>query len=287
MINQEMLGKVCIVTGANSGMGKIIATDLANKSAILIMVCRVKDKPHVALKEIVGKTKNPNIDLMVTDLSSQKEVRELANKIKEKYPKIDILINNAGCMSFGYVETTEGIETTFATNHLASFLLTNLLLDNLKASEKARIINIASEASKTGKINFKDINLKNEYSVFKAYAQSKLANIIFTYELARKLNNHKNITVNCVHPGIIPNTKLGKGSKMFARYIESIPKSLILTPEEGAETTIWLACSKDVENITGKYFYKNNQIKSNPVSYDLDVAKELWDLSVKLTGLEI
>jgi len=266
MINQEMLGKVCIVTGANSGMGKIIATDLANKSAILIMVCRVKDKPHVALKEIVGKTKNPNIDLMVTDLSSQKEVRELANKIKEKYPKIDILINNAGCMSFGYVETTEGIETTFATNHLASFLLTNLLLDNLKASEKARIINIASEASKTGKINFKDINLKNEYSVFKAYAQSKLANIIFTYELARKLNNHKNITVNCVHPGIIPNTKLGKGSKMFARYIESIPKSLILTPEEGAETTIWLACSKDVENITGKYFYKNNQIKSNPVS---------------------
>ena len=280
-----MLGKVCIVTGANSGMGKIIATELANKSATLIMVCRIKDKPHVALNEINGKTKNPNIDLMVTDLSSQKEVRALANKIKEKYPTIDVLINNAGCMSFGYVETPEGIETTFATNYLSSFLLTNLLLDNLKASKEARIINVASEASKKGKINFKDINLKNEYSTFKAYAQSKLANILFSYELARRLNGYKNITVNCVHPGIVPDTKLGQGSKLFTKYIESIPKSLILTPEEGAITTLWLACSKDVKDITGKYFYKNNQITSNPDSYDLEIAENLWDLSVTLTGL--
>jgi len=285
MINEEMLGKVCIVTGANSGMGKIIATELANKSATLIMVCRIKDKPHVALNEINGKTKNPNIDLMVTDLSSQKEVRALANKIKEKYPTIDVLINNAGCMSFGYVETPEGIETTFATNYLSSFLLTNLLLDNLKASKEARIINVASEASKKGKINFKDINLKNEYSTFKAYAQSKLANILFSYELARRLNGYKNITVNCVHPGIVPDTKLGQGSKLFTKYIESIPKSLILTPEEGAITTLWLACSKDVKDITGKYFYKNNQITSNPDSYDLEIAENLWDLSVTLTGL--
>ena len=285
MINEEMLGKVCIVTGANSGMGKIIATELANKSATLVMVCRIKDKPHVALNEINGKTKNPNIDLMVTDLSSQKEVRALANKIKEKYPTIDVLINNAGCMSFGYVETPEGIETTFATNYLSSFLLTNLLLDNLKASKEARIINVASEASKKGKINFKDINLKNEYSTFKAYAQSKLANILFSYELARRLNGYKNITVNCVHPGIVPDTKLGQGSKLFTKYIESIPKSLILTPEEGAITTLWLACSKDVKDITGKYFYKNNQITSNPDSYDLEIAENLWDLSVTLTGL--
>ncbi|MFH1500342.1 MAG: SDR family oxidoreductase [archaeon] len=285
MINQDMLGKVCIVTGANSGMGKIIATELANKGATLIMVCRNKDRPNTALNDIVGKTKNPNIDLMVTDLSSQKEVRELANKLKEKYPRIDILINNAGCMSFGYSETLEGIETTFATNHLASFLLTNLLLENLKTSKDARIINVASEASKSGKINFEDTNLKSDYSAFKAYSQSKLANILFTYELARRLKSCKNITVNCIHPGIVPNTKLGQGSKMFAKYIETIPKSSILTPEEGAETTVWLACSKDVKNITGKYFYKKSQIKSSPVSYDLEVAKKLWDLSVKLTGL--
>ncbi|MDD5193854.1 MAG: SDR family oxidoreductase [Candidatus Nanoarchaeia archaeon] len=285
MINEEMSGKVCVVTGANSGMGKIIATELANKSATLIIVCRIKDKPQEALNQIISKTKNPNIELMITDLSSQKQVRELAKKIKEKYNKIDVLINNAGCMSYGYVETPEGIETTLATNHLAPFLLTNLLLNNLKESKEARIINVASEASKSGKINFENINLKNEYSSFKAYAQSKLANILFTYELARRLKNHKNISVNCVHPGIVPNTKLGQGSKLFAKYISTIPKSLILTPEEGARTTVWLACSKDMQNITGKYFYQNNPIESSPVSYDLEVAQKLWDLSAKLTGL--
>jgi NAD(P)-dependent dehydrogenase (short-subunit alcohol dehydrogenase family) len=263
-------------------MGKIIATSLANKNATVIIVCRVRDKPHVALNEIRDKTKNPNIDLMVTDLSSQEEIKKLANKIKEKYPKIDVLINNAGCMSFGYSETPEGIETTFATNHLAYFLLTDLLLDNLKASKEARIINVASEASKTGKINFEDINLKEDYSTFKAYAQSKLANIMFTYELARRLKDQNNITVNCVHPGNVPNTKLGQGSNLFAKYIAKIPKSLISTPEKGAETTIWLACSKDIKDITGKYFYKKEQIKSNAFSYDLNFAKKLWDLSEKL-----
>jgi len=285
MITSEMAGKVCVVTGANSGMGKIIATQLANKSATLIMVCRVKEKPNVALQEIVAKTKNPHIDLMVTDLSSQQEVRELAQKIKEKYPVIDVLINNAGCMSFGYKETPQGIETTLATNHLAPFLLTNLLLDNLKASKSARIINISSQASKTAAINFEDINLKNEYTTFKAYAQSKLANILFTYELARILSDHKNITVNCVHPGIVPHTKLGQGSNLFANYIASIPPSLILTPEQGAQTTLWLACAKELENITGKYFYNNTQIESSPLSYDKEIAKKLWELSEKLVGL--
>jgi NAD(P)-dependent dehydrogenase (short-subunit alcohol dehydrogenase family) len=285
MISQELLGKVCIVTGANSGMGKIIAKNFANKGATVIMVCRNRDKPHVALKELLDQTKNPNIELMITELSSQKSVRELASKIKQKYPVIDILINNAGCMSFGYSETEEGIETTFATNHLASFLLTNLLLDNLKKSKQAKIINIASEASKTSKINFQDINLKNDYSTFKAYAQSKLANILFTYELARRLECHDNITVNCVHPGIVPNTKLGQGSKLFANYIATIPKHMVITPEEGAETTIWLACSEEAININGKYFYNKEQIQSNPISYDLDTAKNLWDLSVELTNL--
>ena len=292
MINQSMKNKVCIVTGANSGMGKIIATDLANKGATLIMVCRIREKPHVALNEVSAKSKNPNIELMITDLSSQKEIRELANKIKEKYPKIDLLINNAGGMNFKYSETSQGIETTFATNHLAYFLLTNLLLDNLKASENARIINIASEASKNAKIDFEDINLKKDYSTFKAYSQSKLANILFTYELARRLNNQNNnnnnqcnITVNCVHPGNIPNTKLGQGSKLFANFIKTLPKDQILTPEEGAKTTIWLATSKDAQEITGKYFYKKEQIKSNPISYNLNIAKRLWELSEGLCGL--
>jgi len=277
-MDESLKDKVVIVTGANSGMGKIIATNLAKRGATTIIVCRTREKPNVALNEIQGRSKNPNIDLMTTDLSSQEEIRILANNIKEKYPKIDILINNAGCMSFGYEETIEGIERTFATNHLAYFLLTNLLLPNLKESEDPRIINVASNASDSAKINWEDLNLKNDYSTFKAYAQSKLANIMFTYELARK---EPQVKVNCVHPGNIPNTKLGQGSNIFKNYIDSVPKHLILTPEEGADTSIWLATSK--LETTGKYFHKREQIKSNPISYDIDQTKKLWEVSEKLT----
>jgi len=284
MLNQNLKDKVCIVTGANSGMGKILATSLANQGATLIMVCRIREKPQVAWEEIRGKTKNPNIELMVTDLSSQKEIRTLAEKIKLKYPQVHVLINNAGCMNFGYSETIDRIETTFATNHLAYFLLTNLLLDNLKSAHHARIINVASDAEKSGILDFEDLNMKNNYSCFKAYSQSKLANLLFTYELARRLKN-TNITVNCVHPGLVPNTKLGKGSKIFANFIASVPPELLRTPEQGAETTIWLASSPEVEGITGKYFSEKKEISSSPQSYDLDKAKKLWDISEKMCGL--
>ncbi|MAH07101.1 short-chain dehydrogenase [Candidatus Pacearchaeota archaeon] len=285
MTPKDLLNKTCIVTGANSGMGKIIATNLAKRGATLIMVCRIRDRAHVALNDVKMQSKNPNIDFMTTDLSSQEDIRELAKKINEKYPKIDILINNAGCMSFGYNETKDGIETTLATNHLAYFLLTNLLLKNLKKSNDARIINIASDASKSGKINLNDLNLKQNYSTFKAYSQSKLANILFTYELARKLKNYKNITVNAINPGNVPNTKLGQGSNIYTNYIKTLPKSEILTPEEGTETTIWLATSNEQKNTTGKYFYKKQQIKSSPISYDLELAKKLWNISAGLTNL--
>ena len=283
MINQKLKDKICIVTGANSGIGKAIAFELANQGATLIMVCRVKEKAQVAFEEIISRTKNPNVKLMLTDLSSQKEIKELAEKIKSEYPLINILINNAGCMNFGYSETLEGIETTLATNHLAYFLLTNLLLDSLK-NGKARIINVASEASKDAKINLEDLNLKNSYSSFKSYSQSKLANIIFTYELARRLKN-TGVTVNCVHPGIVPNTKLGKGSKLFSNYIASIAPSLLVSPEQAAETPIWLATSSEVEGLNGKYFHNKKEIKSHPVSYDIELGKRLWDISVKMTGL--
>lgn len=283
----DMKDKVCIVTGANSGMGKLIALDLAKRGTKLIMVCRIREKPQVAWQEIVSKSKNSEVELMVTDLSSQKEIRELAEKIKSKYPVINLLVNNAGCMNFSYTETPEKIETTFATNHLGYFLLTNLLLDNLKRSKSARIINVASEASSDGNINFKDFNLKENYSSFRAYSQSKLANILFTYELSRRLLKEgiTNVTVNCVHPGIVPDTKLGKGSKLFANYIASLPKDAISTSEKGAETTIWLATAKEVEGITGKYFFNKKEIKSTAISYDLDTALRLWEMSEKLTGL--
>ena len=277
-MDDPMKDKIVIVTGANSGMGKIIATELAKKGCTLIMVCRIREKPNVALNEVSGQSKNPNIDLMTTDLSSQKQIRELAEKINQKYPKIDVLINNAGCMSFGYSETEDNIETTFATNHLAYFLLTNLLLDNILKSNDGKIINVSSEASKSANINFDDLNMKSNYSTFKAYAQSKLANIMFTYELARK---YPEIKVNCVHPGNIPNTKLGQGSNIYKKFIETLPKNQILTPEEGADTTIWLATQPNLEH-TGKYFYQREQIKSNPISYNQELTKKLWDVSEKL-----
>jgi NAD(P)-dependent dehydrogenase (short-subunit alcohol dehydrogenase family) len=282
-MDESMKGKVVVVTGANSGMGKIIATDLASRGCTLIMVCRIREKPNVALNEVQGKSKNSNIELMSTDLSSQKEIRLLAEKIKEKYPVIDILVNNAGCMSFGYNETEDKIERTFATNHLGYFLLTNLLLDNILQSHEGKIINVSSEASRTGKINFDDLNLKEDYSTFKAYAQSKLANIMFTYELARRLDGK--VVVNCVHPGNVPNTKLGQGSNIYKKFIETLPQNLILTPEEGADTTIWLASSEEAKGISGKYFYKRNEIKSKDVSYDLEACKKLWDVSEQLVNL--
>ena len=280
MINDSLKNKVIIVTGANSGMGKIIATELAKKDCKLIMVCRIREKPNVALNEVSGQSKNPNIDLMTTDLSSQKQIRELATQIKEKYPVIDILINNAGCMSFGYEETEDNIERTFATNHLAYFLLTNLLLENITKSKDGRIINVSSEASKNAKINFTDLNLKEDYSTFKAYAQSKLANIMFTYELARKCPS---IKINCVHPGNIPNTKLGQGSNIYKKFIATLPSDQILTPEEGADTTTWLATTDLKE--TGKYFYQRRPIKSNPASYNEEEQKRLWEVSEQLTSL--
>ena len=282
-MDESMKGKVVVVTGANSGMGKIIATDLASRGCTLIMVCRIREKPNVALNEVQGKSKNSNIELMSTDLSSQKEIRLLAEKIKEKYPVIDILVNNAGCMSFGYNETEDKIERTFATNHLGYFLLTNLLLDYILQSHEGKIINVSSEASRTGKINFDDLNLKEDYSTFKAYAQSKLANIMFTYELARRLDGK--VVVNCVHPGNVPNTKLGQGSNIYKKFIETLPQNLILTPEEGADTTIWLASSEEAKGISGKYFYKRNEIKSKDVSYDLEACKKLWDVSEQLVNL--
>ncbi len=280
MQDQSLKDKIVMVTGANSGMGKIIATELAKKGCTLIMVCRIREKPNVALNEVSGQSKNPNIDLMATDLSSQKQIRELAEKIKEKYPKIDILINNAGCMSFGYEETEDKIERTFATNHLAYFLLTNLLIENIRKSDDPRIINVSSEASRSARINFADTNMKDNYSTFKAYAQSKLANIMFTYELAKR---YPTIKINCVHPGNIPNTKLGQGSNIYKKFIETLPKDLILTPEEGADTTIWLASKPNLEE-SGKYFYKRKPIESNPASYNEDDQKRLWEISEQLTN---
>jgi retinol dehydrogenase 14 len=278
-----MRDKVGIVTGANSGMGKVTAKALAQSGCTVIMVCRNFEKGKRALKEINRIVLNAKLELIISDLSSQKEIRELASEIKAKYTVIDILVNNAGSINDTYTETIDGIENTFATNHLGYFLLTNLLLDNLMLAPKARIVNVASEASRMGKINFKDINLRRNYSALKAYSQSKLANILFTYELARKLEGTR-ITVNCLHPGVV-NTNFGKDLTGIKKIMFKIFTPFLRTPEKGAETILWLAMSPEVENLTGKYFTDKKEIKSVVKSYDLSLARDLWGLSQEMTGM--
>jgi NAD(P)-dependent dehydrogenase (short-subunit alcohol dehydrogenase family) len=278
-----MKDKICIVTGANSGIGKATATELALKGARVIMVCRNKEKGMLALEEIKKISKNDTVELMIADLSSQKEIRQLAEKIRKKYPVIHVLINNAGAVNDKWSETVDKIETTFATNHLAYFLLTLLILDNLKSAPNARIINLASEAQRTGKINFEDLNLKNEFSAFKTYSQSKLANVMFTYELARRLKD-TNVTVNCMHPGLV-RTNFGKDLSGFFKGIIILMKPFMRNSEKAAETVIWLASSPDVEGISGKYYSDKKEIKSNSISYDLQVSKKLWEESEGMTGL--
>jgi NAD(P)-dependent dehydrogenase (short-subunit alcohol dehydrogenase family) len=278
-----MKDKICIVTGANSGIGKATAKELALQGATVILVCRNKEKGTLALQEIKALSKNDSVELLIADLSSQKEIRLLADKIRKKYPKIHVLINNAGAVHDKRTETVDKIETTFATNHLAYFLLTSLLLDNLKSAPKARIINLASEAQRTGKINFDDLNLKSDFSAIKSYSQSKLANVIFTYELARRLKD-TNVTANCVHPGLV-RTNFGKDLNGVFKGIIVLMKPFMRKSEKGAETVVWLASSPNVEGITGKYFTDKKEIKSNEMSYDPEVAKQLWLVSEKMTGL--
>ena len=248
------------------------------------MVCRSKEKGLIVLNEIIEKTRNPDIELIIADLSSQKDIRRAANEIKAKYPVIDVLINNAGAINDQRTETIDGYETTFATNHLGYFLFTNLLLDNLKAAPRARIVNVASEAQRMGKINFDDLQTKNGYTPMKAYSQSKLANIIFTYELAKRITG-TNITANCLHPGVV-NTNFGKELKGFTIILFKLGTPFMRNAERGAETSIWLATAPEVDGISGKYYSDKKEIKSQPASYDVEVQRKLWEISAQMTDVK-
>ncbi len=279
-----MINKICIVTGANSGIGKAVTNALAEAGATIAMICRDQEKGALALQEIQDKTKNTNLELFLADLSSQKEIRSLAQKLKERYPNIDILINNAGAINPHRVLTVDGIENTFAVNHLAYFLLTHLLLDRLKASRSPRVINVASEAQRTGKFFFDDLGLERNYTPGRAYSQSKLANVVFTYELARKLAD-TNIVVNAVHPGLV-RTNFGADLSGFFGFIIRVLTPFMRSPEKGAETVVWLATASEEERVTGKYFSDKKPIQSSKISYNMNIARQLWQVSEKLTGLQ-
>ncbi|TYQ18090.1 UNVERIFIED_CONTAM: NAD(P)-dependent dehydrogenase (short-subunit alcohol dehydrogenase family) [Acetivibrio alkalicellulosi] len=275
---------VVVITGANSGIGKATCVELAKTGATIVMLCRNLSRGNDAAKEVSSLSGNNSIYMHLCDLSSFSSIDNCCNELKNKYKRINVLINNAGVILPGYHKTSDGFELQFGVNHLGHFILTNRLLDLIISSAPSRIINVTSGAHKSGKIYFDDINLKNNYSFWRAYSQSKLANVLFTYELAERLKN-TGVTVNCLHPGAVA-TNMGINRETgFGTLITKILKPFFQTSEEGASTSIYLATSNDVKDVTGKYFYRKKAIKSSKSSYDKSLARKLWDLSEKLTHI--
>jgi retinol dehydrogenase 14 len=280
----SMAGKTVLVTGATSGIGQATALELARQGANVCIVARNKSKGETVLEEIKRTTGNTKLELFVADLSSMKEVRRLAQEFKAQHARLDVLVNNAGGVYDTRQTTADGLEYTFAFNHLASFLLTSLLLDTLKASAPSRIVNVSSGAQANGKIDFDDLMGEKRYSSFDAYSASKLANVMFTYALARRLSG-TGVTVNTLHPGLV-GTNFGSNAKsLLWRGVASLAKTFSMPPERGAETTIFLASSSDVAGVSGKYFDKKKAVASGAVSHDEVAQERLWAESAKLVGL--
>ena len=279
----SMTGKVCMVTGANSGIGKATALGLANIGATVVMVCRCQERGEAALAEIKQKSSNERIFLLLADLASQAAIRKLAEDFKRQYSELHVLINNAGIIPRKRQETVDGFETQFAVNHLAPFLLTNLLLDVLISSAPARIVTVSSDMHRGATINFDDLQSVGSYRPVRVYSETKLANVLFTYELTRKLQGTK-VTANCLHPGMVA-TKLLADGMGIPRPLKSTTKLIGSSPEKGAKTSIFLAASPEVEGVSGKYFVKQRAVESSKISYDQDLASRLWRQSTELTGL--
>jgi NAD(P)-dependent dehydrogenase (short-subunit alcohol dehydrogenase family) len=276
-------GKTMMVTGANSGIGKVTALELAKTGARVVMICRDRERGNTAKNEIVSASGNKNVDLLIADLSSLAAIRNVVSEFLKKYDQLHVLVNNAGAIFSERKENEEGIEMTFAVNHLGYFRLTSLLLDTIKKSAPSRIVNVASEAERFVKFDLDDLQSTKRYRNFEVYGKSKLANILFTRELARKLEGTR-VTVNALHPGFV-RTNFGhdRGKSFGSSIVKFIGGVLGVSPEKGAETSVYLAVSPDVENITGKYF--SNKKIITPVSDALDdnKAARLWEESEKLS----
>jgi len=278
-----MQGKICMVTGATSGIGLIAAQALARQEARVIVVGRDPGRGATTVSRIAQQTGNPQVELLLADLSAQADVHRLAGEFQGRYARLDVLVNNAGAIFTKRRLSADGIEMTFALNHLGYFLLTNLLLDTLKASPPARIVNVSSDAHRGAQMNFSDPQGERRYGGWRAYGQSKLANLLFTYELARRLEG-TGVTVNAVHPGFVA-TGFGRNNRGLFALLIRLAQLTALSPEQGAETLIYLATSPEVEGVTGKYFVKKRPVESTRASYDQSAAQRLWQLSAQLTGL--
>ena len=278
-----MKGKICLITGGTNGIGKSTAHELASMGATVVIVGRDARKTSQVVEEIRAASGNDTVDSLLADLSSQQEVRRLANEFESKYSHLDVLLNNAGAVFMQRQLSVDGIEMTFALNHLASFLLTNLLLDKIKASAPARIINVSSGAHTSGKIEFDNLQGELAFSS-RAYGNSKLATILFTMELARRLEG-TGVTVNALHPGFV-STGFGKNNPGFLmKVIRAVVPLIARSPEKGAETSIYLASSPDVQSITGRYFVDCKLTQPAPLATNTVVARKLWDISAEMVHL--
>ncbi len=279
----SMAGKTVLVTGATDGIGLITARELARMGARTLLVGRNPQKTANAAEQVRKETGNPQVETLLADLSVMAEVRGLAEQVRGRTDRLDVLVNNAGAIFVSRQVSIDGYEMTFALNHLSYFLLTHLLLDPLKSSSPARVVNVSSAAHYGGRMYFDDLQLERGFQSWKAYAQSKLANVLFTYELARRLEG-TNVTANTLHPGFVA-TNFGKSNGGFFRSLFGLFQVGAISPDEGAQTSIYLASSSDVDGINGQYFDKQKAVKSSPASYDLDSARRLWEISLELTGL--
>jgi len=280
-----MDGKVVLITGGTSGIGRAAATALAGMGAEVVVTGRNKEKGEEALGEIRRESGNEEVSLLLADLAVQAEVRRLAEAVRERHDRLDVLVNNAGLVQSRRTETPDGIETTLAVNHLAPFLLTNLLLDLLKESAPSRIITVASEAQRWGKMDLDDLQSERRYRGFPVYGKTKLANIMFTFELAERLEG-TGVTANCLHPGSV-NTNFGKNNRNLMTLLFRVFKPFMRSPEQGADTIVYLASSPDVEGMSGKYLSDRKVISASDEAYDETLRKKLWEASEKLTGFEV
>src|SRR5712691_6995016 len=274
--------RVFLVTGANSGIGEATALGLARLGGTVVMACRSATRGEAARQDILRLSGNSKVYLGIVDLASEDSVRSFAEDFKRKYSRLDALINNAGVYTSHRDVTPDGLEQQFEVNYLSGFLLAHLLLDLLKKSAPSRIVNVSSSAHEGNTIRFEDLQSERRYSGFRAYGQSKLAQVLFTRELARRLEG-TGVTVNACHPGVIRTNLAMGGSSMVVRFVKMFLKS----PEKGAETPIYLAVSPEVEGITGKYFANKHVREPSRAAQDPDVARRLFDVSAALAHLSV
>jgi NAD(P)-dependent dehydrogenase (short-subunit alcohol dehydrogenase family) len=287
---QTMSGKTCIITGANSGIGKETALGLARRGAHVVLVCRNTEKGRAALADIQRESGSSKLDLLIADMSSMASVRALAAQTLEKYPRVDVLINNAGTAISKRRLSVDGIEMTIAGNHLGAFLLTLLLLDRLKASAPSRIVNVSSEAQRRARLDMDDIQFeRRKYSGLGAYGQSKVLMNSCTFELARRLKG-TGVTANCLHPGVVATNIWHSGEDdqpLFFKILVRIFKPFMIDSKKGAEVSLYLAASPEVAEVTGTYFVKSKPADYNPIERDPKLSAEIWQWSEKMTGARL